>query len=220
MDRCPNCGQPNEPEARFCGECGHDLASVARSAEDDASEVKSRSWLLIGGGLGLTVLCGLCLVILVIPRLVGDLDFDQLLSDPNPPAIIEPVEPADPVTGIYEVQLEHNVPFEGNNYMVVHIEFEIEQVQAQRVSVVTRVWHQDGSPMEASDPAYSVAGQAGLLDFAEVEYSPSTYWQDYQLWLPYDAILVGEDHYVTVVLEETGGGTVLDAWRTEPFYVE
>jgi len=23
---CPNCGAPNEPESRFCGECGVELA--------------------------------------------------------------------------------------------------------------------------------------------------------------------------------------------------
>jgi hypothetical protein len=166
--------------------------------------------------------CGGCLLFLLLSPLMEGLpvDLSQFLPESEGASVIEITEPAGTYTGFEGAWVEHNVNDGDDNYMVVHLHFEVEQAQAQRVTITALAWQADDTPMAGSEPSYTVAEQAGLVEFADVEFAPSTIWQDYQLWFPYHALLVGDGHYLTISLEDTVSGTILDAIRTEPFYVE
>jgi hypothetical protein len=239
---CPNCGSPNASNARFCGECGHDLAAVP--VQPAAGATKNRRNLtlpLLGcGTLGLLLVCGASVAALfllrsdtgLLPRqFSGGTETSGLVlvteaplfvtelplptSQPLPTATAEPTPEPQPT--IYWAELEHNVPYEGDSYLVVHIEFEVLQQHATQVEVVARIWTAAGTPMEVFDPAYSVTGQAGTADTGAVEYAPSSYWEDYQLWIPYSAIGVGDEHYITVDILDLESGRLLESYETETF---
>jgi hypothetical protein len=223
MARCPHCGEENPSGARFCGECGRDLTAPAPKETGKASGGGMRRWLLACAGLAIAGLCGLCLLVVLVPGLFGALDLSGLLDNQELPGLVQPVSSIAPATEqpvIYNVWLEHNVPYEGENFLVVNLEFEVEQAVVREVTVVALVWRQNGAPLAGIDADYTVDGQVGLIDLGEVEYSPSTYWEDYKFWFPASALPVGQGHYLTVSIADSVSGAVLDSWRTESFDVE
>jgi hypothetical protein len=115
--------------------------------------------------------------------------------------------------------MDHNVEYEGQVFMIFHIEHEIFQADSTNAAVFVTLWREDGSPMPSYEPDYDLAGQAVVTDLAEVRFSPSTHWDDYQLWIPYYAMEAGENQYAIVELQDLETGNILDTWVTEPFHV-
>lgn len=239
MVRCPNCGSTNELGARFCGECGQELTDAAQAAGSQGRRNLTLP-LLACGGLGVLFACAASVAGLFLLR--ADEGLPPLLrrtgpdtgglvlvteappfSTELPPATIQ-LPPATitettytPQTTIYWAYLEHNVCYEDENYMVVHVEFEVEQRLSAAVDVEASIWTADGSPMEASDAAYSMGGQVGTVDTGAVEYAPLTYWEDFQLSLPYSEIELGEGQFLTVDIIDRGSGDLLASFETETF---
>lgn len=222
MNRCPNCGATVGADERFCGECGHQLIPQEGPATGDRTieAGRSRKRIVLLGLVGLLALCGACFSGYIFIGLSDGGDLVGLVSGSG--TSIEnrgPTNTSAPRAEIHQVWLEHNVPHEGEGYLVIHTEFEVPRAEAERVQVVALAWTEDGSPMAALEPNYTIQGQVGIGDVGVVEYSPITYWDDYQLWVPYYALRVGENHYWTVKVTDSSGST-FDAWRTESFYVE
>ncbi len=224
MRYCSNCGTQLDPDGRFCGACGFDNGELVQSSPPPAAEKPRRRiprWIIIVGILILLVCCVLTIGGYTLVRVMEGLDFSELegllesedwFSDSSP-------QSDDSNTRIYDVWVEHNVEFEGNLYMVFHVDLEIVQIDAADAVVGAFIWLEDGSPMVSYEPDYDLDGQAAVLDMAEVTYSPSTYWEDYQLWIPYYALEAGEGHFATVELLNADTGQIMDSWTTDPFDV-
>jgi hypothetical protein len=144
--------------------------------------------------------------------------FENLLDSGDSPPVAT-IESFSQTSQILDAWIEHNVEFDGQTFMVVHVEFEVLQADAATAAVVVLIYTEDGNPMTAHDPGYELSGQAAVYDIAEVTYSPSTYWDDYELWIPYSAIESGENHYAIVEVQEADTGRILDSWKTDPFFV-
>lgn len=224
MRYCSNCGTPLDPEGRFCGACGFDNGELVQSSPQPA-EVKPRRriprWIIIVGILVLFLCCVLSIGGYILARVIEGLEFSDFegFLESEDSFFDSSLQSDDSNSQIYEVWIDHNVEFEGENFMIFHIEHEIYQADSTAAEVVVFIWLEDGSPMVSYEPDYDVSGQAGMLDFAEVQFSPSTYWEDYQLWIPYYAMEVGDSHFATVELQDAESGRILDSWTTEPFNV-
>lgn len=151
-------------------------------------------------------------------QMVGGLDFtdiEELLDPGDSPGLPS----VDTSSQIYDVWMDHNVEYEGQEFMIFHIEHEIFQADSATAAVVVFLWREDGSPMPSYEPDYNLAGQAAVMDLAQVSISPSSYWGDYQLWIPYYAMEAGENQFATVELQDTETERILGTWKTEPFHV-
>ena len=212
-----------DPADRFCGECGHDNGEPGGNQPSPPSETAkskpSRRLLLLA--IAVTVIC--CVVVLggyLVVRMAGAIDladFGDLLGPGDPPST--PAVEVSRTTKIWDAWVEHNLEFEGQRYMVIHVESEALQNDAATAAVVGLIWTADESPMTAHDPEYELSGQAAVIGLAEVTFSPSTYWDDYQLWIPYYAMETGENSYATIELQDADTGRVIDLWETGPFSV-
>ncbi len=223
MRRCENCGSPLDPDDRYCGECGHDHGEPA-PIPGSSSDKKGRRfprWLAV---IGILIVLGCCVLAVggyVVTRTLEGLELPDLegLLDSNDPGFVPTVEFFDASTQLDAVWIEHNVEFEDQFYMVVHVEYEVLQQDTDLATVVAYFWLEDGSPMPAYEPEFDVGGQAAALDVGEVTFSPSTYWEDFQLWIPYSVLEVGEEHFATVELQDANTGRLLDSWESESFTV-
>lgn len=224
MRRCSNCDTPLDPEGRFCGECGLDNGEPGLS-KPPLPDVKARRrmprWVIVVGVLVIVVSCGVVIGGSAVARMIEELDLSDVegLLDSSDSLVAPTLQPVTSYTQIHDVWIDHNVEYEGQVFMIFHIEHEVLQADTTSAAVVVFIWLEDGTPMASYDPDYDVAGQATVLDLADVRFSPSTYWEDYQLWIPYYAMEAGENHYATVELQDAETGRILDSWTTELFTV-
>ena len=224
MRHCSNCGTALDPEGRFCGGCGFDNGDPGQSEPDSLNERARRKiprWIIVVGVLVMLVCCVVTIGGFTMVRMIEGLDLSDIegLVDSRDSPFVPTLQPVSSHTQIYDVWIDHNAEFEGQVFMIFHVEHEVLQADTTAAAVVAFMWLKDGSPMLSYDPDYDVAGQATVLDLADVTYNPSTYWEDYQLWIPYTALEAGEDHFATVELQDAETGRILDSWVTEPFSV-
>lgn len=122
-------------------------------------------------------------------------------------------------TAINNVWLEHNVEYEGRTSLFIHIDFQIDQVDAQNAWIVAGFWYANGSPMDGVEATFTMdSGQAATWGEAYVEFEV-TYWDDYILYIPADALRTGEGIYATVEIWDQASGALLAQWFTESFDV-
>jgi hypothetical protein len=122
-------------------------------------------------------------------------------------------------TLIEDAWLEHNVLYDDGYYLLVHSSFTISRADSARAWVVARFWLADTSPMPQQMHDYSLEGQAAVWDTVDVMLSPASYWDDFYLSIPYDALAAGEWHYATVELRDVDTDMLLDWFDTESFDV-
>lgn len=227
---CGNCGAALVPGDQFCGECGHPVPTEAAPPPphqapppEKKEEGKPRSNILIRILSSIVLLS----VVGVLARFVSQFLADRLArpistSIPNvitvePLATIAPVQ--DESTLIQGVFLEHDVQVDGQSYLGVHAQLQVSQADSDKVWVTAYFWRNDGSPMDGFLEEYTINGQAAVWELAEVTYSPVTYWEDFVLLIPVSGLEVGEDHYVSVVIEDEATTSVLYKEFSETFSV-
>jgi hypothetical protein len=171
--------------------------------------------ILFVGGLGITAYS-----VLRVFSANGGFPPIEISTTPLP-TLIRPTATSSPLntTGISEYWIEHNVEFDGENYLVVHLSFEAAATDADELWVTAYFWNLDGTATEATGTATIVNGQTAVRDSALVEVAPVTYWDDYQLWIAYRAFFPGENYYATVEIEDSVSGQIFDWVETESFNV-
>jgi hypothetical protein len=122
-------------------------------------------------------------------------------------------------TRIDTAWLEHNVLLEDKYWLAVHADFQVSQAEADDIWAVARFWRIDGTPMPSEMVDYDWDGQAAVWEWAEVPFAPNSYWEGYTLYIPYEALETGSDHYATFEIVDVETESVLIWFDTEDFSV-
>ena len=228
---CGNCGSPLSSGERYCGECGQPVPEISEQPSTPAAPPpiaqtrRSRSSIARWGCIGLVILFvgGLGVTAYSILRVLnanGGIP-PIVITTPQLPTLVNPTTTPGPsyTTGISDYWFDHNVESDGENYLVIHLSFEAAATDADELWVTAYFWYPDGTAIPAAGSAMNVDGQTAVRDSALVEFAPVTYWDDYQLWIPYEVFFEGADYYATLEIEDSVSGQLFDWVEAESFDV-
>lgn len=235
--KCAICGAELGPGDRFCGECGAPLVTIPQKETPPPTPPKKskRGWMALG--IAAVIVTALFFAYRLAPEFTSEQPrpATPTLTSQVAEATVATIEWGEVVvtatpeetpdvgleesTYIQDAWLEHNLLFEGTYYLAVHSSFQVSRSDSSQVWVVARFWFSDGSPMSAQLSDYALQEQAAFWASADVTYEPASYWDDFTLFIPYSALVVGQGHYATVEIRDVAIDEILDWMETESFSI-
>jgi serine/threonine protein kinase len=151
----------------------------------------------------------------------------QFVPTPSPPA------PSTPSMGtlIRSVWLQHDYPWGGATYMVIHCNFQVSAADttSRRARVVVYFYLSNRARMRAllrgtyrapdgqAAVYYSNEGQAAVAEVANVTYDPATTWPDFPLYMRVDGLARSQNSFGIVQIQDLETNRVLATAQTPTF---